>query len=470
MMDADSRDRGARLERPLGERLHEHLERTGLLPSGCGITVALSGGIDSVALLNLLLELEGRWGWQLYAAHFDHAMRPGSRADAEWAAGLAERWHVPFRSGRAGRPPRSEARARDLRYDFLFRARREFGADLLATAHQADDQAETVLFRLSRGTGIRGLAGIPARRSPGVVRPLLPFWRAEIEGYARAARLGYREDPSNGDRRFARNRLRHDLIPRIEAAYAPDFRRRLHRLAGAARQRVHAVDRFVEEVAARLVLEADEGRIVVARSGFLAYDSGARAHLLRGLVGRVGSRPGRTGTRTALEFIKSGSSGRRIELGGGIELRREFDRLILERRVVDGGERGGGEDRPLCVSGTGEGAGRARIGGVGWRACWGRGESATRPDEFMARFDPMALDFPLVLRSWRPGDRIRLPAGGRKVKKVFVDRRVGLSDRARQPIVADGAGVLWMVGLVQGTRAVGGPGREVFTLSLGRDG
>lgn len=470
-MDVDSQDREVRGERPLGERLQGHLERTRLLPAGRGVTVALSGGVDSVALLHLLLDLKDRWGWRLSVAHFDHALRPGSRGDAEWVAALAERRGLPVRVGRAERPPRSEARARELRYDFLFEARRELGGDLLATAHQADDQAETVLFRLLRGTGLRGLAGIPARRAPGVVRPLLPFWRAEIEAYARASGLEYREDPTNRDRRFARNRLRHDLIPRIEAEYVPDFRDRLQRLARRARGRVRAMDQFVREAAEGLILEADESRIVVARSGFLAYDSGARAYLLRDLVDRIGPRPGRVGTRTALEFIRSGSSGRRIELAGGVELRREFDRLIVERRSADGSKGGGGsEERPLCVPEPGEGQGEAMIGGFRWRARWSRGDLATKPDELTARFDLTTLEFPLVLRSWRPGDRIQLPAGGRKLKKVFVDRRVGLSERSRQAMVADRSGVLWVGGLVQGSRAAGEPGREVFTVTLGREG
>src|SRR5690606_8586295 len=137
------------------------------------VVVALSGGLDSVVLLHLL-----RFGTArtVCAAHFDHAMRSDSGADALWVSGLCRAWGVPLAAARAEDPPRSEAAARELRYAFLHAAAERFAADALATAHHADDQAETVLFRLARGTGLAGLAGIPARRGI-IARPLLAFTR-----------------------------------------------------------------------------------------------------------------------------------------------------------------------------------------------------------------------------------------------------------------------------------------------------
>ncbi|UCC49059.1 MAG: tRNA lysidine(34) synthetase TilS, partial [Gemmatimonadota bacterium] len=221
---------GSRCAAGLPERFDNHLRASRLLPEGAAVTVALSGGLDSVALLDLLGTLRERWGWRLTAAHFDHRMREESGADAGWVADLCRQRGVPCRVGRARRVPRSESEARDLRYEFLHRARLEFQAECLATAHQADDQAETVLFRLLRGSGLAGLGGIPLRRSPNIVRPLLPFWRAEIEAYAAARGLAHRSDPTNLDISIARNRIRHQLIPAIEANDAPDFRGQLVRL------------------------------------------------------------------------------------------------------------------------------------------------------------------------------------------------------------------------------------------------
>lgn len=451
----------------LPEQLDAHLQACRLLPEGAALSIALSGGLDSVALLDLLETLRERWGWRLSAAHFDHRMREESGADAEWVAALCRERGVPCRVGRALRIPRSEAEARDLRYEFLHRARLEFDADWLATAHQADDQAETVLFRLLRGSGLAGLAGIPVRRAPCIVRPLLPFWRAEIEMYAASRGLAYLVDPTNLDLSIARNRIRHQLIPGIEAGEAPDLRRQLVRLAALARRATRVVARTTRRAVDELVLESSERRIIVARTALLAYDTHVRAHLLRALVARVGPRPGRVGTRIALEFINTGTSGRAIDLAGGIVMRREFDCLYIEPRQ---GEEVA-EDGELVLEGPEGGAGEVEIAGVRWQVRWGLG---TLPvggvgHEQYACFDPSELGFPLIVRSWRPGDRIRLPAGTRKLKKVFVDRRVGRSQRRRHPLLADRTGVLWAVGLVRGVQALDRHEGSPFSVCLRRE-
>ncbi len=444
-----------------------HLRSSELLPARSRIALALSGGLDSVALLDLLLNLRERWDWKLSAAHFDHRMRPESGAEAEWVGSLCRRKDLPCRTGRATVVPGNEAQARALRYEFLGRARSELGADWLATAHQADDQAETVLFRILRGSGLAGLAGIPARRRPRIVRPLLPFWRAEIEAYARARRLTYLADPSNLDQSIVRNRLRHQLIPVLEAGAAPDLRRKLVVLSELARRADRAVERVVSRSAESLVLDAGEGRIVVAHKRFRAYDVNVQAHLLRALAARVGPRPGRVGTRTALEFINNCCSGRQIDLAGQLVIRREFDRLHFERRA----RVPRAEDEELLLPAAQDGAGALVIGNVGWHVRWGVGPREKRPDDGagIAWFDPSELRFPLTLRSWQAGDRIRLPAGSRKLKKVFVDRKVGLSERRSLPVLADGSGVLWVAGVVRCARAVSEGGSRALWVQLRRE-
>ena len=149
------------------------------VPPGAHVLAAVSGGADSVVLLHLLRFAGDELGITVSAAHFDHAMRPGSAPDAEWVAGLCAAWGVPLVRRRADRALRSEAEAREARYAFLAGARGRVEADWIATAHHADDQAETVLFRALRGTGVAGLAGIaPVDAARRLVRPLLPFRRA----------------------------------------------------------------------------------------------------------------------------------------------------------------------------------------------------------------------------------------------------------------------------------------------------
>jgi tRNA(Ile)-lysidine synthase len=446
----------------LVRRLDAHLRSADLLPPASAITVALSGGLDSVVLLDLLLELRDRWDWTLSAAHFDHRMREESGADAEWVKELCELRSVPCRIGRAPSVPRNEAEARKLRYEFLQRARAASGARWLVTAHQADDQAETVLFRLLRGSGLAGLAGIPALRAPDVVRPLLPFWRSELEAYGRARGIGHLADPSNLDLRITRNLIRHRLIPEIEATRAPEFRRELHRLSELAGRAADVVAALTERAVDELILEAAESRVVVARTGLLAYDTGARAHLLRALVARVGPRPGRIGTRIALKFVDSSSSGRAVDLAGGVVLCREFDRLIVERAPADAAPL----DRELVIERPGSAAGVAVIGGVRWGVSWRLEAAVEGPNAHphRARFDPAQLDFPLTVRCRRPGDRIRLAAGTRKLKRVFMDRRVGRRERSNYPVLVDQTGVLWVVGLVQSARAAVTERRDAFSV------
>ena len=148
----------------LTERFQSVLREFELVPSSGHVLVACSGGLDSVVLLFLLRESAKALGIRVSAAHFDHSMRVGSAADAEWVSGLCRAWNIPLRSERATHAIRNEAEARAARYAFLEAATEAVDADRIATAHHADDQAETVLFRMLRGTGVDGLAGIPIRR------------------------------------------------------------------------------------------------------------------------------------------------------------------------------------------------------------------------------------------------------------------------------------------------------------------
>jgi tRNA(Ile)-lysidine synthetase-like protein len=224
---------------PLPRRFAEHFGALGAGSGGAPLLVAVSGGCDSVVLLHLL-----RFALpappHLHAAHFDHAMRPGSAADAAWVRGLCTAWDVPLLHAHADTRLRSETSARDARYRFLRAAAAEVGAAHVVTAHHADDQAETVLFRMLRGTGIDGLAGMRALGPTGIVRPLLPFWRAELAAYARRAGLRWRRDPTNDALTTARNRIRHRLLPDVERSFAPGARRALVRLAEQAREEAEA--------------------------------------------------------------------------------------------------------------------------------------------------------------------------------------------------------------------------------------
>ena len=264
------------------------------------MVVAVSGGLDSCVLLHLLRFAARPPSLDLVVAHFDHRMRGSSADDALWVGGLCRAWDVPVRVGRADAVLPSEEAARTARYEFLEAVRLEFGGRLVLTGHHADDQAETVLFRLLRGTGVRGLGGIPVRREPALFRPLLSFWREELEAYAERARLSWREDPSNREVRYARNALRMRVLPDVERLVASGARRALVRLAGLAREDEAGWESLLPELLRPLGLEEEDGRISVDRVELARLHPAVRARVLRVLVGRMGLTLDETGTRLEL--------------------------------------------------------------------------------------------------------------------------------------------------------------------------
>lgn len=210
---------------------------------GCAVAVAVSGGADSTALLAILAELRNPLQLTVTAAHLDHALRPESALDAAWVAELCQRLQVPLTSRRRAPPLRgqgvSEATARDWRRAFLVEAATSVQARIVATAHTADDQAETVLHRLLRGSGPRGLGGIapiaPLTDTMRLVRPLLGISRSEIEAWLRARNQAWRTDDSNADLRFTRNRIRQQLLPLLQREFNPQATTALVRLARQCR-------------------------------------------------------------------------------------------------------------------------------------------------------------------------------------------------------------------------------------------
>jgi len=303
----------------LAARFRAHLRGSGRLDGATSAVVAVSGGLDSMTLLHLLRFGGGTPPLPLHAAHVDHRMRAESGADAAWLAGVCEEWGVPYHGRAAPAPVRTEAEGRELRYAFFADVARELGrGTVVMTAHTADDQAETVLFRIARGSGPRGLAGILPERSPSIVRPLLPFRRRELEAYAAAHGVSHRRDPSNRDPRWTRNRLRHEILPSLEAA-VPGAAGALVSLAETSRAESAALELLLDERIEALAAPPGSGSgFSFGRETLAALPDPVLIALLRRAAARLGGRPGRAASADLLRFVRESRSGRSVTLAGGV--------------------------------------------------------------------------------------------------------------------------------------------------------
>jgi tRNA(Ile)-lysidine synthase len=409
----------------------------GLLPPG-PLVVAVSGGTDSTALLLLLADLGPQLGLDLHVAHFDHRLRPRvSAKDAQFVADLAQGRGATIRIGRADTAPKSEDEARELRYAFLRRAARELGATGIATGHTRDDQAETVLLHATRGSGLAGLAGMRPRRDD-IVRPLLAIGRAATDAICRDAKVVPREDRSNADPRYARNRIRHKVIPELERIN-PQARAALARLADAAASVADPALRTAEQAIERA--RTPDG---------IALERLDRAALDDALALAWGRATGRSLTArhraalTALATAREGSAS--LDLPGGRAVR-EYAVLRIEPPGLVRTQEPG-PDQPLTEGRT-----------VSW-AGWTIGLAASEPDAALLRAPaPAAGD--LVVRSRRPGDRL----AGRlriKVQDLFTDAKVPARARAAHPLVATGSGEVWWVIGLKHADGEADPGRWLF--------
>jgi tRNA(Ile)-lysidine synthase len=466
------------------DRVRETVARHGLFERGDRVVVAVSGGADSVALLYLLRALAPGYRLRLVVAHLHHGIRgQAADADATFVAKLTRRLGLRLARGRADVPRRArrsglslEMAARQARYDFLVRTARRFRANVIATGHTADDQAETLLLRLIRGAGMQGLRGIPPRQSLRglrVVRPLLDCTRTDIERYLRARRLAWREDESNRDPAILRNRVRHQLIPWLENQFNPEVRSALVR-AGSILAADHD---WLDQMAASLLAECTVARTRRGRPGSLVARSlaaaplAARRRVLRAWLERGGVRADELGF-TAVERLERllhrvrGSE--QLSLPRGWIVRRRYGTLALEQQTET-------RRRPTAARIPLEGESVLPELGIRVVTRLARGvvkERGRGPGRLPARasLDPAARrGRALRVRTWRPGDRIRPfgMEGSRKIHDVLVDAKVPRDARRAIPLLVCGREVVWVPGYrISRDWAVGDPACNALQIRM----
>jgi len=400
------------------------------------ILVALSGGVDSTVLLHLTRTLAAELGGSttgapvVLAAHLDHAMREGSDGDARAVGSLCDEWGIQCLQERAADPPSSETAARLWRYRVLASMADSEGADLILTGHHADDEVETLLHRLVRGTGVSGLRGIPRTRGR-YRRPFLmanpPVDRRSIEAWAELHQLPLREDATNRELHTPRNRIRHRVIPELEQV-GSGARDRILRLARNAR-RATAEGRALADV----LLQERDGAVEISAAVWEAGPVALRRALLRRAMQRLGTPASEAVTRAALRLSPDAQSGKGVDLPGGLRFERRFDRWVLAPVAPEL------ESAELTIPDTGPGSAEVKLPGRTVQVRWSPQVGDPGGGERFA-LNPGTLEFPLRLRGWRAGDRIRRPFGTTAVSKVLAERRVPRGDRPGTIIIEDASG------------------------------
>ena len=453
----------------LADRVAASVQAQALIPRGGRVVAAVSGGGDSVALLHLLAELAERSLLTLAGvAHVNHRLRrPASDEDERFCRDLARRFGVPclVESVAVADVARSrrvsvELAGHHVRHAFFARAAAELEAGRVALGHTIDDQAETVLLRLIRGAGAAGLSGMRPRAGV-LVRPLLGVGRAELRRYLADGGVPFREDASNADLRVPRNRVRHELLPHLRT-YSPRIVEALARQADIARADEAWLSHRANQAAADLVSQ-ERGFVELDAAGLAALPPALARRVARDALARVEPRRREVGF-DAIERVRRTAAGglARTDVPGC-----RVERAAGRVRLVPRRGRAGPAPRPgfayrLAI--PGEIA--VPEAGVRVRAEVVEAAAGARGDGGGGRTALVALPAaaPLVVRSWRFGDRYRpLGLGGRsrKLQDLFVDRKVPRDERTRIPLVLDADGrVIWVVGFGIGHDFRAGEGDE----------
>ena len=397
--------------------------------------IAVSGGPDSIALLDLVARAAGGLGLRAVVAHFDHGIHPDSAAVANRVARAAAGYGLRHRIHRVELgPDATETVARRARLAWLEQVADEEGAAFILTAHHRDDQVETMIMRFLKGSGPAGLAGISRRRERWV-RPLLDTTRQEIDSYLTERGLASWQDPSNSDQRHFRSWVRHELLPRIEAR-VPQVRANLQTATGVFDENRRGWDELLDQLPV-LEVTVEEGGISVAAAPLRGYSSAVVRSLLRALGFRIGAGLGKGQLDRLQRLVLQGHTGQTVDLVGGGRGELAFDRLRLFR--------GPPHLTEYRVPLAGEVA-AAEIGD--WRLACSR---STPPDRiprggFATWVAPEAS---LVVRPWRPGDRIRpiRGRGSRLVVRCMQDSKVPWSLRPKWPVFEHLGVVIWVPGV-----------------------
>lgn len=431
------------------------------LSEGNAVLIAVSGGPDSVALLHILAYIAPRLSLKLGIAHLNHLLRgKASDKDEQFVSDLAKSLNLPVYISREDVSAYQKAHkisleeaGRKVRYEFFEKIRQENGFDKIALGHHADDNAELVLMNLIRGSGALGLSGIPPERDGIIVRPLIHLTRSEITNFLKQYDLAYVTDESNSDPQFLRNRIRHELIP-ILRSYNPSISRNLNRLSDILKCEEDWIEGMITPMFEDCVIEQQEHCIVFSVMKFNALHVAARRRLIRKAIVMLKGNIRRIAfehLEAILSLSEKNSGSKNLHLPDQICIEKENNRLIFKE-----------EDLPLrtrrydqtisyhyeisCPS-------EMFIPEISARLEFSYQNTEEIGDIYhieqtLAFFDMNVIQFPLIVRNFRPGDRFHPlgMTGTQKLKTYFINSKVSKTERLQCPLVLCKGEIIWVAG------------------------
>jgi tRNA(Ile)-lysidine synthase len=422
-----------------------------MISEGDCVIVAVSGGPDSVCLLHILHELKDELNIRLVVAHFDHGLRPAEdESETAFVRSLAQSLKLPFETAKghllAKRTPGSrEEVARIARYAFLERIREKHKAHKIALGHNLNDQAETILMRLLRGSGPSGLTGMSPCRDGSIIRPLLEIERREIENYLKAKKLASVTDSSNLKTDYLRNKIRLELIPLLEV-HQPQLAHLLSQTAEILRDEDEYLERIAEAWLTGNVERAPHDALSVPVPSFLSLPVALRRRVIRTAIGKVKKDLRRIGW-DHIEAIRRLAEAKKpqaaLNLPGRLTVQRAYDRLSFSTSTKK-------KTRPFRCKFDGPGIYDLREIGrtLSIEEIENRKGLRLRGSSRTAFLDGDKLGFPLTLRTFKAGDRF-IPfgmSGHKKLKDFFVDLKVPLEQRYSTPILCWNDQPVWVCG------------------------
>jgi tRNA(Ile)-lysidine synthase len=437
------------------------IERYRLISPRDTVLAAVSGGPDSVFMLHVLLELREELEFDVKVAHLDHRFRAEeSRRDSAFVSDLAGGFGVPCICHEENVPRfllsnamSGQEAARLLRYQFLVKTSKLEYCQRIATGHNADDQAETVLMRLLRGAGPDGLAGIPPKREGVIIRPILACWREEIEDYLSEHGLPFRVDSSNLESKYFRNEVRNEILPYL-ARFNPQIAPSLAGLATMMADVSDHLSRLTDQTMPHVLQRARFGQFVLDLPNLAGYDEALKRSVFRrvfeSLRPDLGPLPSHH-VENLLRMVRRGKVGTSVELPDGARARLEHGSVVFSHgegpprppeRELEAPGSVAFEDAGLTI--TTELVPRSQLS-----ICPSTG------DGDVALFDWNALRPPLRVRSRLEGDRFQPfgMEGTQSLKELFINSKIAFSFRQSVPLVCDQSGILWVVGVRRSARA-----------------